>query len=274
MAPRSRRRRVVQRVNMSMEVQASLYAPPPLPAVRMPDGARINRYLDIVADQIGDTSPQLQSALACARPVLLFLFRVTVCVAPLYWWLYSWAYRLYLILPKNVVTMIFGAALCFFGGTCAAAGAQTHSDRGCTMPVCAALHSHTASVRVHLRLHALVDARAGTPSALRRSRRFARWVGGAALTTPCTSSRRCRLCRRRATPTTRSMRTTTACSMWTKSRRRSWRSARCRSQCARSTTPSGCSMPSAGCGRALADVDPTRPLYCRAAMPTRAAVPR
>ena len=112
-----------------MEVQASLYAPPPLPDVRLPDGARINRYLDIVADQIGDTSPQLQSVLACARPVLLFLFRVTVCVAPLYWWLYSWVYRLYLILPKNVVTTIFGAALCFFGGTYAVGIAAVEAFR-------------------------------------------------------------------------------------------------------------------------------------------------
>ena len=82
------------------------YAPPPLPDVRLPDGTRMKRYLDVVAAKANDVSPQLAGLINCSKRVLLLLFRIAVCVSPLYVWLLKWLRKIYLLLPTNIIQML------------------------------------------------------------------------------------------------------------------------------------------------------------------------
>ena len=61
------------------------------------------------------------SCLRAATPAVTILVLIITKVAPIYLWLFRKAYWVYTWAPKNLLTMIFGAALCFFGGTYVAA---------------------------------------------------------------------------------------------------------------------------------------------------------
>jgi hypothetical protein len=78
---------------------------------------RIEKYLDAVASTADTWSPQCASCLRSFKPIVICAIRLILLVAPVYKWLYLKAYQIVSVLPTNVMQMVFGAALCFFGGT-------------------------------------------------------------------------------------------------------------------------------------------------------------
>ena len=67
--------------------------------------------------------------LRALSPVVTVLVQILLLVAPVYMWLYGQVYRLYKLAPTNVLQMVFGAALCFFGGTFTASIAAIEAFR-------------------------------------------------------------------------------------------------------------------------------------------------
>ena len=67
--------------------------------------------------------------LRALSPVLTVLVQILVLIAPVYMWLYGQVFRLYKAAPTNVLQMVFGAALCFFGGTFTASIAAIEAFR-------------------------------------------------------------------------------------------------------------------------------------------------
>ena len=61
--------------------------------------------------------------------LLRFLWRVLCCLLPLYQKLFQWIYMAYTWAPKKLVQMVFGAVLCFFGGTYVASLAAIEAFR-------------------------------------------------------------------------------------------------------------------------------------------------
>jgi hypothetical protein len=94
---------------------------------RIPVSERIQKTLEAAA---GDQSDERVGAcLKASAPVLGMAVRAVACVAPLFVWVYSRAYHLYSVAPRNVLRMTFGAALCGFGGTFAASFAAIEAVR-------------------------------------------------------------------------------------------------------------------------------------------------
>lgn len=65
-------------------------------------------------------TPPLAKALALFKfllPVLGLVWKLACCLLPLYVKLFEWLHFFYTWAPKKLVTMVFGVALCFFGGT-------------------------------------------------------------------------------------------------------------------------------------------------------------
>lgn len=83
---------------------------------RIPVEERVKRYIDAAATA-DKVNPTVASCLRAAEPALSLLLRGLMLVVPLYTWLYKRAYELYIAAPTNVLQVVFGAALCFFGGT-------------------------------------------------------------------------------------------------------------------------------------------------------------
>lgn len=92
-------------------------APPEQQPVRHAGSDRLDKYLAAVSTSIGKYHPELEGCLNTARPCVSAGARLLMCVVPLYVKLYSAAYSLCSGLPKHLLQMAFGVALCFFGGT-------------------------------------------------------------------------------------------------------------------------------------------------------------
>lgn len=99
-----------------------------MPATTLPECDKIERYLDALASQVPD-NPHLNRCVDLTKPAILLVLRVALCCAPFYAWMAKWTYRFYKILPTNIIQMIFGAALCFFGGTYVASIAAIEAVR-------------------------------------------------------------------------------------------------------------------------------------------------
>ena len=67
--------------------------------------------------------------LSNAEPFIKMAIKFFLTVAPIYKKFYTEAYKIYVQLPMNVLTMIFGVALCFFGGTYVASIAAIEAAR-------------------------------------------------------------------------------------------------------------------------------------------------
>ena len=93
------------------------FSAPEMPPTKMPDTERIDRYLKAAASKAGELNPQAAKYLEAAQPVILFLIQVVMFLAPWYKWAVMWCYKIYKVLPTNVLEMVFGGCLCFFGGT-------------------------------------------------------------------------------------------------------------------------------------------------------------
>ena len=88
----------------------------------------------IAVDRSPPSSPGLAprpsdpGCLSNAEPFIKMAIKF-LTVAPIYKKFYTEAYKIYVQLPMNVLTMIFGAALCFFGGTYVASIAAIEAFR-------------------------------------------------------------------------------------------------------------------------------------------------
>lgn len=76
-------------------------------------GDRINKLLDGVA---GKSPPWLANFLKKAAPVIVILCQIANVVGPYILMFYMGIYKVYKMLPKNVIAVLSGLALCFFGG--------------------------------------------------------------------------------------------------------------------------------------------------------------
>ena len=90
-----------------------------MPSTRLPDKEKITRYLDAVSARAGELHPKLATCMTIVQPFIVLPIQLMSCCAPFYLWACKWAYVVYTWLPKQAAIMLFGFALCFFGGTCA-----------------------------------------------------------------------------------------------------------------------------------------------------------
>lgn len=88
-----------------------------VPALRSNEDGRMAKYIDALAEG-GDTlHPKLGACIRAFQPIVGCLLTCLYYVVPLYVKLMRKCYEWYNILPLNVLQLIFGFGLCFFGGT-------------------------------------------------------------------------------------------------------------------------------------------------------------
>lgn len=115
---------------------------------RLPPPAGLKKHMtqsERIAKFIADTGsknlpPEAAGCLKSAEPAISGAIKLFIVVAPIYKKFYLKAYEIYKVLPKNVIQMIFGIALCFFGGTYV--GAPRASCNGCAVCISAATCRH------------------------------------------------------------------------------------------------------------------------------------
>ena len=112
---------------------AELQKPPLGPKRGVSHARRMERYIEGLATSAEMTdkqgSKEVAGCLRMAAPAISGLMRVAVLVAPFYMAMYKRLYQLYKLLPKHAASMVFGGALCFFGGTFAASIAAVEAAR-------------------------------------------------------------------------------------------------------------------------------------------------
>jgi hypothetical protein len=84
---------------------------------RAPESNRMLRFVDEAADRAGQIDPKSRGYVMAARPCLDATMRVMTVIVAVYLAIYTLLYKLYIRLPTNAMAMVFGCALCFFGGT-------------------------------------------------------------------------------------------------------------------------------------------------------------
>lgn len=96
---------------------------------RLSEEERIKRYMDAAATVADKHHSGAAQCLRASTPFCTALVWIILKVGPIYYWFYRKAYWFYTWAPKNVLQMCFGLALCFFGGTFAAAIAAVEAWR-------------------------------------------------------------------------------------------------------------------------------------------------
>lgn len=84
---------------------------------RAPESSRMLRFVEAAAEGAGQIDPKSREYVMAARPCLDATMRIMSVIVAIYIALYTLLYKLYLRLPTNAIAMVFGCALCFFGGT-------------------------------------------------------------------------------------------------------------------------------------------------------------
>jgi len=91
------------------------------------DADRITKIISAVGSKV---NPELAGCLTKARPAITAVIRVIMMAWPLYRKAYSFLYfQVYKRIPANVLPMVFGVCLCFFGGTYVASIAAIEAFR-------------------------------------------------------------------------------------------------------------------------------------------------
>ena len=98
-------------------------------ATRLSEEQRIKRYMDAAATVADQHHSGAAQCLRASTPFCTALMWIILKVGPIYMWLFRKAYWFYTWAPTNVLQMCFGLALCFFGGTFAAAIAAVEAWR-------------------------------------------------------------------------------------------------------------------------------------------------
>lgn len=104
---------------------------PPRPVKRLSTASKVDRVMQAAAETADakEVNPAVGSCLRASGPVVACMVRAALLVAPAIMWLAAQAYTIYLAAPKKLLTIMFGAALCFFGGTFAASIAAIEAFR-------------------------------------------------------------------------------------------------------------------------------------------------
>ena len=112
----------------SDELPAPARLPPPSRQVSKSStqSEKIAKYLTGVGQNI---NPEAGACMKQAEPAIHAVIKCFLVVAPLYKKMYVKGYEIYQQLPHNVLYMIFGACLCFFGGTYVASIAAIEAFR-------------------------------------------------------------------------------------------------------------------------------------------------
>lgn len=83
---------------------------------RLTTDERINQSLEAAAIAAEKDNPGLAKCLRTMAPVFNCLIRLLLVIIPIYQYIFKWCIYFYHILPTNLLSIIFGLALCFFGG--------------------------------------------------------------------------------------------------------------------------------------------------------------
>ena len=83
-----------------------------MPVYTSSDNLRIAKFMSGVK-----VNPELAGCMQQMKPAVIVAVKAVMFVAPYYKKAFKEGYKVYQTLPHNVLMMIFGAALCFFGGT-------------------------------------------------------------------------------------------------------------------------------------------------------------
>ena len=102
-------------------------APPPL--TKLPDAKRMEAYIDELAQQAETMTPRAPGIVNALKPCLLTTIRIGMALHPWFTFLMKYAFVLWELLPKNLLLMLFGAALCYFGGAYTASIAAIEAFR-------------------------------------------------------------------------------------------------------------------------------------------------
>lgn len=88
-------------------------------AKRKSAAGKVEDIMKGAADMADDKeiNPAVGTCLRVSSPVVAVVVRAAVFVGPVVVSAYAFLFRLYEAAPKNVLKMLFGVALCFFGGT-------------------------------------------------------------------------------------------------------------------------------------------------------------
>jgi len=83
---------------------------------RLSNDERINKSLEAAALAAEKDNPQLAQCLRTFKPIVNVVVKGVMIAIPIYEYIFKWCLVLYYVLPKNALKVIFGVALCFFGG--------------------------------------------------------------------------------------------------------------------------------------------------------------
>ena len=100
-------------------------APPPI--TKLPEAKRMEAYIDSLAEQAEGKGPS--TIMTMLKPCLMMAIRICMAISPWVNFIGKWAGIVWDLLPKNLVTMIFGGCLCYFGGTFTASIAAVEAFR-------------------------------------------------------------------------------------------------------------------------------------------------
>ena len=98
---------------------------------RVPASERMKRTLEAAAATVESKDPdsQIGTCLRATAPILTLVMQGLAIVGPLYVKVYKYCYDLYIAAPKLTLKIVFGLALCGFGGTFTASIAAIEAFR-------------------------------------------------------------------------------------------------------------------------------------------------
>ena len=104
--------------------------PPPVNR-RLSTGTKVERALEAAAGMADEknANPAVGACLRASSPILAVIARIAVAIAPIFIYIYTKAYEAYKVAPTYAIRMVFGVALCFFGGTFTASIAAIEAVR-------------------------------------------------------------------------------------------------------------------------------------------------
>ncbi|EOD14903.1 hypothetical protein EMIHUDRAFT_432735 [Emiliania huxleyi CCMP1516] len=86
-------------------------------AIKGPEQEKLDRWIKLMAEGAENFSPRAKKCVMMCKPAIEIGIKVILVVMAIYLVIFSMGYKVFKLLPMNAIKMVFGAALCFFGGT-------------------------------------------------------------------------------------------------------------------------------------------------------------
>jgi len=83
---------------------------------RASQGTRVDQYIDAAASFSDGKVPKLAAALRAFKPIINMAIHILIFLLPIWKAIYMAVFKFLSMLPHNILMMVFGIALCFFGG--------------------------------------------------------------------------------------------------------------------------------------------------------------